>query len=372
MIVFRNYFKIVRGHLKAIILYALIFILLVVFSNNSSNDGSKYIKARADIYIEDLDNSDLSRAFIDHLGRENNILDLKGKNIDDNLFYQIITVYIKIPKDFENTRQVEIKTSPLESYSIYVKDSINLFLDQIESYELSGYDTKDAIKNTEEDFNKNVKVTLENSSRSSLGQNVLNYFNFLSYAFLNQIILVVSLISLTYKEKSIANRNSVAPISKVRENLELLLGNFVFAIISWAIYIILFIVLNGSKAIDGSFKRILINSLVFVLVTVSLAVFISNVVDKGGVVTAVMNIFSLGSSFLAGVFVPQSLLSNKALTIGKLFPSFYYVANNESIFYNFDKEIYFKNILILVGFGVILAILNLVIDRIKIKKLGRY
>lgn len=371
MIVFRNYFKIVRGHLKAIVLYALIFVLLVVFSNNSSNDTRNYIKARADIYIEDLDNSDLSRAFIDHLERENNILDLEGKNIDDNLFYQIITVYIKIPKDFRDTRQVEIKTSPLDSYSIYVKDSINLFLDQIESYEKSGYDTSTAIKNTEEDFNKKVKVSLENNSRSSLGENVLNYFNFLSYAFLNQIILVVSLISLTYKEKSIANRNSVAPISRLRENLEILLGNLVFAIISWAIYIILFIVLNGMKAIDESFKLLLINSLVFVLVTVSLAVFISNVVDKGGVVTAVMNIFSLGSSFLAGVFVPQSLLSHKALTIGKLFPSFYYVANNELIFYNFDKEIYFKNIIILLGFGIILAILNLAIDRVKIKRLEK-
>lgn len=48
------------------------------------------------------------------------------------------------------------------------------------------------------------------------------------------------------------------------------------------------------RDIDESFKLLLINSLVFVLVTVSLAVFISNVVDKGGVVTAVMNIFSLG------------------------------------------------------------------------------
>ncbi len=371
MIVFRNYFKIVRGHLKAIILYALIFVLLVVFSNNSSNDTSNYIKARADIYIEDLDNSDLSRAFIDHLERENNILDLEGKNIDDNLFYQIITVYIKIPKDFEKTRQVEIKTSPLDSYSIYVKDSINLFLDQIESYEKSGFDTKDAIRLTEEDFNKNVEVTLENTSKSSLGENVLNYFNFLSYAILNQIILVVSLISLTYKEKSIANRNSIAPISKFRENLEILLGNFVFALISWAIYIILFIVLNGMRAIDESFKLLLINSLVFVLVTVSLAVFISNVVDKGGVVTAVMNVFSLGSSFLAGVFVPQSLLSHRALMIGKLFPSFYYVANNDLIFYNFDKEIYFKNIIILLGFGIILAILNLAIDRVKIKRLEK-
>ena len=372
MIVFRNYFKIVRGHLKAIILYAFIFVLLVVFSSKSSNDTSNYVKARADIYIEDLDNSDLSKAFVDHLGRENNILDLEGKNIDDNLFYQIITVYIKIPKDFRDTRQVEIKTSPLDSYSIYVKDSINLFLDQIESYEKSGYDTSTSIKNTEEDFNKKVKVSLENNSRSSLGENVLNYFNFLSYAFLNQIILVVSLISLTYKEKSIANRNSVAPISKLRENLEILLGNLVFAIISWAIYIILFIVLNGMKAIDESFKLLLINSLVFVLVTVSLAVFISNLVSKGGVVTAVMNVFSLGSSFLAGVFVPQSLLSQKALTIGKLFPSFYYVANNELIVYNFDKDIYFKNILILIGFGVMIAILNLVIDRIRIKKLGNY
>lgn len=371
MIVFRNYFKIVRGHLKAIVLYALIFILLVVFSSKSSNDTSSYVKARADIYIEDLDNSDLSKAFIDHLGKENNILDLEGKNIDDNLFYQIITVYIKIPKDFEKTRQVEIKTSPLDSYSIYVKDSINLFLDQIESYEKSGYDISTAIKNTEEDFNKKVNVSLENNSRSSLGENVLNYFNFLSYAFLNQIILVVSLISLTYKEKSIANRNSVAPISKLRENLEILLGNLVFAIISWVIYIILFIVLNGMKAIDESFKLLLINSLVFVLVTVSLAVFISNLVAKGGVVTAVMNVFSLGSSFLAGVFVPQSLLSHKALMIGKMFPSFYYVANNELIFYNFNKDVYFKNILILICFGIILAILNLVIDKIKIKKLGK-
>ena len=75
---------------------------------------------------------------------------------------------------------------------------------------------------------------------------------------------------------------------------------------------------------------------------------------------AVMNIFALGSSFLTGVFVPQEILSKNALLLARVFPSFYYVANNNMIANDFSKEIFLNNIYIL---GMIFALISLVLDK---------
>ena len=160
MTVFKNYFKIIRGHLKAIALYTITFMSLLIFSNSSNDNTNVYKKEKAKIYIEDLCQSDLSKSFITYMEKENKIVDLKGKNIDDNLFYEIVTAYIKIPENFDKEKKVEIKKSQSAKHYQYVKESVNLYLDQISAYEKAGFTTKDAIKNTKKDFQKKVKITL--------------------------------------------------------------------------------------------------------------------------------------------------------------------------------------------------------------------
>ena len=363
MTVFKNYFKIIRGHTKAIALYTIIFMSLLFFSNSTTSNTNVYKKEKAKIYIEDLSKSDLSKSFMSYMENENKIVDLKGKNIDDNLFYEIVTAYIKIPKNFDKERKVEIKKSQNSKYYQYVKESTNLYLDQISSYEKAGFTTKDAIKNTKKDFQKEVKISLRKDIGPVLSESTLFFFNFLSYVFLSQIILVVSLVSLTYKNKNIKQRNLISPMTKTKMNLQILLANISFAIFSWFLYMLAFYILNRKINLSDRIMYLMINSLVFALSTVCLALFISKLINNSNIMMAVMNIFSLGSSFLTGVFVPQEILSKNALLLGKIFPSFYYVANNNMIANNFTKEIFLKNIFILVGFAVGFSIINLILDK---------
>lgn len=363
MTVFKNYFKIIRGHTKAIALYTIIFMSLLIFSNSTTNNTNVYKKEKAKIYIEDLSKSNLSKSFVTYMEKENKIVDLKGKNIDDNLFYEIVTAYIKIPKNFEKERKVEIKKSKNYKYYQYIKESINLYLDQISAYEKAGFDTEDAIKNTKKDFQKKVKISLRKDKGPVLPERTLFFFNFLSYVFLSQIILVVSLVSLTYKNKNIKQRNLISPISETKRNFQIILGNISFAFFSWILYMLAFLVLNGKVDFSSRIIYLMINSLIFALSTVSIALFISKLINDSNIMMAVMNIFSLGSSFLTGVFVPQEILSKKALSLGRIFPSFYYVANNNMIADGFIKEIFFKNIFILFGFTIIFSLISLILDK---------
>lgn len=363
MIVFKNYFKIIRGHLKAIALYTIIFMSLLIFSNSSNDNTNVYKREKAKIYIEDLCQSDLSKSFITYMEEENKIIDLKGKNVDDNLFYGMVTAYIKIPKNFDKERKVEMKKSQSAKYYQYVKESINLYLDQISTYEKAGFTTKDAIKNTKKDFQKKVKISLKKDKGPVLPERTLFFFNFLSYVFLSQIILVVSLVSLTYKNKNISQRNLISPLSTTKRNLQILFGNICFTIFSWILYMIAFFVLNGKENLSNRIIYMMINSLIFALSTVSLAIFISKLINNSNIMMAVMNIFALGSSFLTGVFVPQEILSKNALLLARIFPSFYYVANNNMIANSFSKEIFLNNIYILVGFAIIFALISLLLDK---------
>ena len=170
MTVFKNYFKIIRGHTKAIALYTIIFMSLLIFSNSTTNNTNVYKKEKAKIYIEDLSKSNLSKSFVTYMEKENKIVDLKGKNIDDNLFYEIVTAYIKIPKNFEKERKVGIKKSKNYKYYQYIKESINLYLDQISAYEKAGFDTEDAIKNTKKRFSKESKNFLKKRQGTSLAR----------------------------------------------------------------------------------------------------------------------------------------------------------------------------------------------------------
>lgn len=368
MIVFKNYFKIVRGHLKAIGIYTVIFLAIIFFSNSSNDESIDYKKARADIYLEDFAKSDLSKAFIKYMEKENNIVDMTGKNIDDNLFYGKISTYIKIPEDFDKEKKLEIKNGISGKDRQYIKESINLYLDQILTYEKAGFDKKEIIANTEEDFNKSVKVSLNKDRGPVVSSKVHDFFNLLAYVFLSQIILVVSLISLTYKKRVIAMRNEVSPISSFRKNFELLMGHFAFALVSWVFYIIIFLIMNGRSSLSTRVLLMIVNSMIFVLSTVSLAIFITKLIESENAMMAVMNVFALASSFLTGVFVPQEILSEKALMIGKVFPSFYYIANNDILVSDFNKEIFIRNIAILIGYIIILFFLSLALDKILLRK----
>jgi ABC-2 type transport system permease protein len=87
-------------------------------------------------------------------------------------------------------------------------------------------------------------------------------------------------------------------------------------------------------------------------------------------VNAVMNIVALGSSFLCGCFVPAEYLPDFVLTFAHIFPSYYYVAANNTIgslqtLEFSDIRPVLVNMVIMAGFSIIFVLFANIIAKVK-------
>ena len=71
-----------------------------------------------------------------------------------------------------------------------------------------------------------------------------------------------------------------------------------------------------------------INTVVYTLVCVSISFLVGNLTRSRGAQAAIVNVLSLGLSFISGVFVPQFMLGETVLNIAKFTPTYWYVHAN--------------------------------------------
>lgn len=366
MNIFKNYFKIVRNHKFSVLLYTIIFLSISIFflNSNSSNTDADYSEVKNNVYIEDRSNSQISKALVDYIGkREKIVSDLDKENLDDELFYRTIDAIIMIPEDFENTKEIAYKSSPQSMYSFLVKQRVNEYIDKLDKYSKNGYSLDEAIKYTNSDLDKTIKVKKINDLKQSSGDESTTrfYFNFVSYPLLSQILLVVTLVMSSYYKKTVNKRQRISPVSEKRTNLILTLGHLVFGIIFWILYLLICIVLVKDFEFNQVFLLAAINSFVFMISAVTLSMLVGKLFQDSNSLSVVINVLVLGSSFLSGVFVPMEFLGESTLKLARIFPNYYYILNNSLIDQGKKLSELMPNILILLGFSLVFVVLTNVV-----------
>lgn len=359
MTVFKNYFKIVWAHKISIVLYTIIFAVILIFSTESDKKEI-YESVDINVYVKDNANTELSRALKNYIDKSDNIIDMDESLVEDKLFYRIINAAVEFPENFDETREVLYKGAPGDMYGMSIKEKVNQYLSQVQSYEKAGFSKEDAIKYTDEDLDKKFTVAIKNSSGVNRKDNSNFYFNFLNYLILSQVILIVSTIVKVYKKKILAMRNSASPMPLTKMNFQLILGHVVTGIMLWAIYILLFVVLYRYDFSKPHINLMMLNFFVFTISVVSMSMMISNLIKNQNAISGVANVVSLGSSFLCGAFVPQEMLGDTALTIGKIFPSYYYIKNNDMLFKDPSFSSIKTNILIMLAFTFVFVIMTII------------
>ncbi|MDO4661975.1 MAG: ABC transporter permease [Tissierellia bacterium] len=363
MTVFKNYFKIAKAHRKSLLLYAGIFFLILIFSLSGSDDSGlgDYSSLKVDIYLKDESNTDLSKALYNHLEKNCNIIKMDENLIEDSLFYGEISSIVIIPEDFENTQKVEYKSSPKDISGMLVENHINQFLNQVNFYERAGFERSIAIENANKDLDKKVKVVKNNNDKVKSNDISNFYFDFLNYPLMSQIILIVSTIMLVYKKESLYKRNAISPVGKSSQSLQLSLGHIVSGIIIWLVYMILYLLICKESLSSNLVRLLFLNSFVFTISTVCMSVFISNIAKNENSLNGIMNVVALGSSFLSGAFVPQEILSETSLKLARIFPSYYYITNNNMLIKSPELATSSSNMLIMLGFSAVFIILSIII-----------
>ena len=112
------------------------------------------------------------------------------------------------------------------------------------------------------------------------------------------------------------------------------------------------------------------NALVYTLACLGISFLISQFIRKRNVQQPIANVLSLGTCFISGVFVPQSMLGGTVQTLASFTPTYWYVrAINEidslSVFTSQTVQPITGYLLIQAGFVIALLAVSLAVIRQK-------
>lgn len=376
MTIFKTYWKIVKKNIGIIILYTVMLLVFGTMNLKANKNSFEFISSKPDIIIVNNSRGIITDNLISYLKTNANVKNITDENdIDDAVFFRDANYVIYIPKEFENKIEngkefnIDIKTN--NSYDSYIaSELLNKYLDVFSKYMNLYNDKILAIQKLDNTLNKKANVVIE--SKTNLNSKTSLFYNFSSYSIMAIVIYIICLVLSSFNDEKISKRTSVSGMNYKTFNNYLYISSFTFTFIIFIVYLILSFLILKSSILNINGILYSLNMFIFFIVSFTMAILISNLVKSKGAISGVVNVISLGSAFLCGAFIPVKYMPSFALKIAHIFPTFYFIDNNEYIasLQNFDKASYafvLKNFIIMIIFVMIFLILNTLVTRFKRK-----
>lgn len=376
MTIFKTYWKIVKKNIGIIILYTVMLLVFGTMNLKANKNSFEFISSKPDIIIVNNSSGIITDNLISYLKTNANVKNITNENdIDDAVFFRDANYVIYIPKEFENKIEngkefnIDIKTN--NSYDSYIaSELLNKYLDVFSKYMNLYNDKILAIQKLDNTLNKKASVVIEN--KTNLNSKTSLFYNFSSYSIMAIVIYIICLVLSSFNDEKISKRTNVSGMSYKTFNNYLYISSFTFTFIIFIVYLILSFLILKSSILNINGILYSLNMFIFFIVSFTMAILISNLVKSKGAISGVVNVISLGSAFLCGAFIPVKYMPSFALKIAHIFPTFYFIDNNEYIasLQNFDKASYefvLKNFIIMIVFIIFFLILNTLVTRFKRK-----
>lgn len=383
MIVFKNYLKITKSYFSIILIYTIIFIAIAMITSTSGASNTQTFQAeKAKIaFINNDSDSQFMNQFKQYIQSHAQYIELENNDneLRDALFFRKVDYIMIVPKgfteDFLKNRDVKIQTMEVpDSYgAIYSKQLLNKYLNTIKLYLKTNISQQDITQLVQNDLSIHTNVTMQKEVVNNQISNVKNFYNFSNYTLLAIIIAVVSMVMISFKEEGIYHRNLISSLPYRQLNFQLLLGNVCVTIGVWLLYVIASFILYGQTMVSFQGILMIVNSFVFVMFILVLSFLIVTLVHNRELISGISTVIGLGTSFIAGAFVPQELLSSFVLNIAKLTPSYWFISNNNAIakltdFSMVNIKPLLQNMGIMILFSIGVYILIQVVTKIKMRK----
>ena len=376
MTIFKTYWKIVKKNIGIIILYTVMLLVFGTMNLKANKNSFEFISSKPDIIIVNNSSGIITDNLISYLKTNANVKNITDENdIDDAVFFRDANYVIYIPKDFETKlesgKEVNIDIKTNNSYDSYIaSELLNRYLDVFSKYMNLYNDKILAIQKLDNTLNKKASVVIE--SKTNLNSKTSLFYNFSSYSIMAIVIYIICLVLSSFNDEKISKRTNVSGMNYKTFNNYLYISSFTFTFIIFIVYLILSFLILKSSILNINGILYGLNMFIFFIVSFTMAILISNLVKSKGAISGVVNVISLGSAFLCGAFIPVKYMPSFALKIAHIFPTFYFIDNNEYIasLQNFDKASYefvLKNFIIMIVFIIFFLILNTLVTRFKRK-----
>lgn len=339
MIVFKTILKILNKLKGLIILYTIMLISVTLVNQTSGNvDSFEEVKPSVIIVNNDKSKNGVTNHFIKYLENHMEVKDIDIGNeekIDDALFYRDVSLVVYIPDGFGDDLldskdvSVEYKISG-DKGSSYGKMLVQNYFDSFNIYN-NYYDGDELFDRLDNALNLDVNVEVKSKVDTNSLSRMARFFNFLNYAILAGCVYSISIILASLKSENVRKRTIVSSYDYKKYN-RIVLGACSIVIIGmWLLYMIIALIIFKDLFISMNGLWYVINSFVFSLCSLCIGFLIGNITQNKGAISGIVNVVSLGSSFLCGCFVPFEFMPDYVIKIAHIFPTYYFVINNEAL-----------------------------------------
>lgn len=339
MIVFKTILKILNKLKGLIILYTIMLISVTLVNQTSGNvDSFEEVKPSVIIVNNDKSKNGVTNHFIKYLENHMEVKDIDTSNeekIDDALFYRDVSLVVYIPDGFGDDLldnkdvSVEYKISG-DKGSSYGKMLVQNYFDSFNIYN-KYYDGDELFDRLDNALNLDVNVEVKSKVDTNSLSRMARFFNFLNYAILAGCVYSISMILASLKSENVRKRTIVSSYDYKKYNRIVLEACSIVIIGMWLLYMILALIIFKDLFISMNGLWYVINSFVFSLCSLCIGFLIGNITQNKGAISGIVNVVSLGSSFLCGCFVPFEFMPDYVIKIAHIFPTYYFVINNEAL-----------------------------------------
>lgn len=377
MMLFKTFWKVINKYKGTIILYTVMLVIFGGINMTASNTSTDFTDSKPSIKIVNKDDSLISSNLVNYLESVSDVKDIKEDKIDDAIFYRDISYVIYIPDGYgdsiytDNSKKIDVK-SVGDYKSVLASNTLNNYL-RIQSIYKDEYKDPNTLvdkinANLEHKSTVNLKSKLDVSSLTKASR----YYSFASYSIMAVVIFIICLVMSSFNEKNVRRRTVVSSKSVSKFNFELLLSSITYGVIVFILYTVLAFILLGDVMFSMRGLIYIANSFVFTIVSLTLALLVSSLINNKDAISGIVNVLSLGSAFLCGAFVPAEMLPEGVLSFAHVLPAYYYINSNDLLasieVFNYEtlKPI-INNFIILALFVIIFILFNNVVSIIKRK-----
>lgn len=382
MPVYKLCMKITKKNIPNLLIYIIVFLvvssIMAASAQKSLKEQEAFSRMKSNIAFINEEESPLIEGLKDELGKAANFVELPDETeaLQDALFFRRIVYILRIPKGFTQ-RFINGDYMPLEKTivpdtysSAYIDLAINKYLNTARLYiqHMDGITQEELVSHLKENLSKETNVEIP-SSELKADLNYSNFFfNYLAYSLLSILIMGMSALMISYNDRDLKRRVGCSPLSDTAANLQFILANLTFAMVSWLIMVIFCLIIDAKNILTLNTFYFVVSSFVFAFCGSGMGFLIGSVAKGTETISAITNVVVLGSCFLSGVFVPAEFLGSTALKIASFMPSYWYVKANNQIaqltHFNFE---YIKPVLsdmaIVFCFGIAFFALSLVVRK---------
>ena len=376
MQVFKLFMLILKKKLPLAAVFVVVFILLFLGFMFMDKGDKKFSECKLNIVITDNDNTPESKALTEFIGKKHNIV-TPNMALKDALFFGTVDYSLTINEGYSEklaageTEELFTGQHVYESYSVaYMGSWLDEYVSSVRACTASGEDVQDAVKSAEEAMSVNTEVTMLSSDAGNANgvSSGNGFFRYLPYNLLSLMIAVLSPVMIAINSKEVRFRTNCSNVRPTSLIMQILAGSVVYVLAIWTLFMIIGMVLKG-----GIYKGVVwlnvLNSGIFAVIAAFIAVLVSLMLNSTDSVNLVCNVVSLSMSFLCGVFIPQSMLGDTVLSIGRFFPVFWYVKISDMLtgaeLYDASKVAQYM--LIEAGFALAIGAAALLVYKLKLR-----